>query len=91
MVFEPTIPAFEQAKTVHALGRADTVKGMLPYQNLFGDVILPEFIVDIRPVLELLFASCGGSITDFCRCLMSEDGGRMYLRNVGNSSHFHTV
>jgi hypothetical protein len=25
--FEPTIPAFEQAKTVHALDRVDTVIG----------------------------------------------------------------
>jgi hypothetical protein len=32
--FEPTIPALERAKTVHALGRAATVIGL--YTNLPG-------------------------------------------------------
>jgi hypothetical protein len=34
MGFEPTIPAFEQAKTVHALDRAATVTGFLYYSPL---------------------------------------------------------
>jgi hypothetical protein len=33
--FEPTTPAFERAKTVHALDRAATVVGMLYLDNLF--------------------------------------------------------
>jgi hypothetical protein len=31
MEFEPTIPASERAKTVHALDRSATVTGMEPY------------------------------------------------------------
>jgi hypothetical protein len=31
--FEPTIPTFELAKTVHALDRAATVIGIFPYKN----------------------------------------------------------
>jgi hypothetical protein len=36
--FEPTIPVFEQAKTVHALDRATTVIGsMLNYMAMGND------------------------------------------------------
>jgi hypothetical protein len=34
MAFEPTIPAFERAKTVHALDRSATVIGMFLYTAL---------------------------------------------------------
>jgi hypothetical protein len=40
--FEPTIPAFEWAKTVHALDRATTVFGksaILDTQKLYGNVV----------------------------------------------------
>jgi hypothetical protein len=32
VVFEPTIPVFERAKTLHALDRAATVIGPHPFQ-----------------------------------------------------------
>jgi hypothetical protein len=34
--FEPTIPAFERAKTVHALDRSDTVTG--PKNVMLGNI-----------------------------------------------------
>jgi hypothetical protein len=40
--FEPTIPAFELAKTVHALGRAVTVVG--PVYVVYG--ITVELVTD---------------------------------------------
>jgi hypothetical protein len=32
--FEPTVPVFEQAKTVHALDRAATVIGSIVYRSV---------------------------------------------------------
>jgi hypothetical protein len=41
MVFEPTIPAFELAKTVHALDRAATVIG----DNIYEPTLLQKIVV----------------------------------------------
>jgi hypothetical protein len=38
MGFEPTIPAFEQAKTVHALDRAATVIG-IAYEGIVNCIV----------------------------------------------------
>jgi hypothetical protein len=45
--FEPTIPAFELAKTVHVLGRAVTVVGVLFYTvtlTIFGEEYIYYFV-----------------------------------------------
>jgi hypothetical protein len=45
--FEPTIPAFEEAKTVHALDRADTVIGqMLLYRAFHFSTARVKLLID---------------------------------------------
>jgi hypothetical protein len=51
MGFEPTIPAFEKTKTVHALYRSATVAGQL-YLRLrlihsLGDVLLGHVVASV--------------------------------------------
>jgi hypothetical protein len=47
--FEPTISAFEQVKTVHALDRVDTVIGNAPsckhYFHVINPSITNEFVI----------------------------------------------
>jgi hypothetical protein len=45
MVFEPTIPGFERAKTIHALDRAATVIGMkeIMRHNFFPGLLAPDY------------------------------------------------
>jgi hypothetical protein len=50
---EPTIPGFEQAKTVHALDRAATVLGRI----LSSDVYTPHLILYFSPVSCPLFGA----------------------------------
>jgi hypothetical protein len=40
--FEPTIPLCEQAKTIHALGRAATVIGVTTIRNLKKQISFVE-------------------------------------------------
>jgi hypothetical protein len=50
VVFEPTIPAFERAKTVHALDRATTVMGL-------NDLVKGKII---RVLIDLQRSRCKG-------------------------------
>jgi hypothetical protein len=51
--FEPTIPVFEQAKTIHALDREATIIGSYRYINIFNKYfknhILYQRNMDERP------------------------------------------
>jgi hypothetical protein len=44
VVFEPTIVAFERAKTVHAVDRATTVIGMFKCNSANINVFLPSLL-----------------------------------------------
>jgi hypothetical protein len=59
MGFEPTIPAFERAKTVHALGRAATVIGRRSnYPSyLYKYVDFIENVYDVYLLIELYVLS----------------------------------
>jgi hypothetical protein len=50
--FEPTIPAFEQAKTVHALDIADTVIGQL---ILYISILSSNLYLDLQEISSISF------------------------------------
>jgi hypothetical protein len=53
--FEPTIPASERAKTVHALDRASTVIGMFTdtSSNWREVKTIGQFCMDKQPILRI--------------------------------------
>jgi hypothetical protein len=59
--FEPTIPVFERAKTVHALDRAVTVIGS---EVCFSEIIvgntllLPEYFFAVQSALQTVISRC---------------------------------
>jgi hypothetical protein len=50
--FEPTVPVFERAKSVHALDRAATAIGLVPSENvnirIYETIILPVVLYGVQ-------------------------------------------
>jgi hypothetical protein len=91
--FEPTIPAFEPAKILHALDRAAIVIG----KDFYRDSKLKS---DIRPIGARGGVVGWGTICynrKVCFALLCpkhvgpENGDSVYLRNIGNIAHIRMM
>jgi hypothetical protein len=84
--FEPTFPAFERAKTVHALDRAATVIGPI---NIIRIIKLikrcEEYVADLnidgRIILKLILKMLNGKVwTEFIRLKIETNDGLLCTR-----------